>query len=217
MNIQMLNSKQRPLSQEELTRYFEKPPAFASKLILIGLASLLFLGLPCASLSHPYGFVWLLIFGSPLAVGIGMLVIFNARSRPTDEEYDAWVNSWKPSIYHYGMEKLGLDPHSIEAGELWIRGVVWPSRPDAAYYANNASPVQTKRGKDGFVRSSVNRFTFFYPMQHYIAVFIGDVNALGPVRYQASQTYFYDDIVGIETMDIVLQLDKGSYPGSQQF
>jgi hypothetical protein len=57
---------------------------------------------------------------------------------------------------------------------------------------------------DGRPHGSINRFTFFYPTRHYIAVFICDVNALGTMHFEGTSTYFYNDIVGIDTKSFTL-------------
>lgn|SRR6266487_395392 len=120
---------------------------------------------------------------------------------PTDEEYEAWVKSWRNSARRYGIQKLGLDGwKEVEVDTpLYIRSIVWPDSDDASYYRSHGCPVLIKRGLDGRLHASVNRFTFFYPTEHYLAVFAGDVNALGSMRFERTRTYFYEDIVGVET------------------
>ncbi len=127
---------------------------------------------------------------------------------PTDEEYEAWVKSWRGSIHQLGMQRIGLDVNEIKARPLYIRSIIWPNSNDARYYQSRGGPVCIKRGMDGRPHGSVNRFTFFYPTQHYLAVFICDVNALGTMHFEGTSTYFYDDIVGIETKSF--DLDAGS-------
>jgi hypothetical protein len=137
---------------------------------------------------------------------------------PTDEEYEAWVKSWLNSARQYGMKKLGLDERNdIKVDRpLYVRSIVWPDSKDATFYRSKGCPVLTKRGLDGRQHGSVNRFTFFYPTEHYIAVFIGDVNALGSMRFERTRTYFYEDIVGVETSAFNLNNGETSYV-MQQF
>ena len=59
--------------------------------------------------------------------------------------------------------------------------------------------------------SSINKFTIFYPTQHYIAVFNGDINALSPLQFEGTRTYFYDDIVGVDAFSFGEQLDSFTY------
>jgi len=66
-------------------------------------------------------------------------------------------------------------------------------------FISEGYPVLTKRGLDGRQHGSVNRFTFFYPTEDSIEVFTGDINALASMRFENTQTYYYEHIVGIET------------------
>lgn len=127
---------------------------------------------------------------------------------PSDQEYEDWVRSWQGSIRQYGMQKLGLDANDIQGRPLYVRSIIWPNSYDAKkHYQSHDGPVLIKRGMDGRPHGSVNRFTFFYPTQHYIAVFIYDVNALGSMHFEGTRTYFYDDIVGVDTNSF--NLDDG--------
>ena len=220
MNMQVV-SNQRILTPLELSRYFERPPNVTKLMIigsiLLGIVALCGLSSVVTNPQNVLGFVVIFIFFSiPLDIGILILMNYNLRKRPTDEEYEAWVNSWRSSIQPYGLQKLGLTSQEVSGTPLHVRGIVWPSSPEAKTYHNMAFPVQVKRGKDGRVHASINRFTFFYPAEHYIAVFTGDVNALHPFRYEGTQMYYYNDIVGVETNGLVLSIE-GTSVGMQKF
>jgi hypothetical protein len=213
MRMQVLNNESQ-LTPKEISDYFEPPPAIANKLIAIGVISLVILGAPCLLLSNasPGAFIWAALTASPLIIGIIILSQYNAKPRPTDEQYEAWVRSWQPSIQHYGMQKLGLEPNEIAGEILVVRGQVWPNDSyEAGYYRSHGCPVLVKRGKDGNPHASINKFTVFYPTQHYIAVFNGDVNALSPLRFEGTRTYFYDDVVGVDSFSFGEQLDGVTY------
>lgn len=132
---------------------------------------------------------------------------------PTDEEYEAWVKSFRNSVRRYGIQKLELDGRGeIEVDTpLYFRSIVSPNSGDAHFYQSNGCPVLVKRGLDGRLHASVNRFTFFYPTEHYLAVFVGDVNALGTMRFERTRTCFYKDIVGVETSSFNLNDGLTSY------
>ena len=117
----------------------------------------------------------------------------------TDQQYEDWVRSWQTAIRQFGMQKLGLSNSDVVGKPLYVRSIVWPDSHDAKFYRSYNAPLIIKYGLDGRAHASVNRYTFFYPTQHYIAVFTGDVNALGQMRFEGTRTYFYDDIVGVET------------------
>jgi hypothetical protein len=211
--MQVLNN-QPLLSPKEIQDYFEPPPANARTLIVIGLLSMFLLGATCIMSTHESlgSFVWTAFTASPLILGLIQFSIYNAKPRPTDEQYEAWVNSWRPSIQHYGMQKLGLVPEDIAGDILIVRGQVWPNdNYEGAYYRSHGCPIVVKRGQDGYPHASINKFTIFYPTQHYIAVFNGDVNALSPLRYEGTRTYFYDDVVGVDAFSFGEQLDGYTY------
>lgn len=131
---------------------------------------------------------------------------------PTDEEYEAWVKSWANAIQQYGVKKLGLDPSDILGQSLYVRSIVWPRSHGAKYYSNYNCPVLIKQGIDKRPHGNINRFTFFYPTQHYIAVFAGDINALHTLRFEETRMYYYKDIVGIETSGMALDDGITTYP-----
>jgi hypothetical protein len=218
MNMQMLNEQQRVLSPQELINYFQPRPR--PTLIVYGVFILLLLGAPCATLSSR-GNVWggsiaLLIFAIPLAIGIMIQVSYNMKARPTDQEYDDWVGNFRAPIRQYGLQKLGLSQNEILGEPLYVRGIVLAKDTDAWYYDNISQAIMLKRGKDARLRSSVNRFTMFYPTQHYIAVFIGDINALDNARFEGTQTYYYHDVVGVETKAFGIPIEGRTY-GLQRF
>jgi len=130
---------------------------------------------------------------------------------PTDQAYEAWVRSWQNPIREYGMQKLGLDESMVLGRPLFVRSLVWPNRSWSKSYRSSNTPIIIKYGADGRPHSSINRYTFFYPTQHYLAIFEGDVNALDRTRFEGTRTYFYDDIVGIETSAITLNDGYANY------
>ena len=131
---------------------------------------------------------------------------------PTDEEYEDWVKSHRSSIHRLGIQKLGLDVKDIQVSQpLYIRSIIWPNSNDARFYQSRGSPVCIKRDMYDRPHGSINRFTFFYPTQHSIEVFICDVNALETARFENKKTYYYDDIVGIETKSFNLNDGNDHY------
>lgn len=130
---------------------------------------------------------------------------------PTDQQYEDWVRSWQGPIRQYGMQKLRLDESDVLSRPLYVRSLVWPGSSWSKYYQSYNTPIVIKRGIDNRPHSSINRYTFFYPTQHYIAVFMMDINALDKVRFEGTRTYFYDDIVGVETSAIALNDGRVNY------
>ena len=212
-----------PLSLEDRQRYFNWPPppppppqkkslpvqwwmVLGAMFLVCSLLSFLSSIIKELS-SNPLGiFVVLAV----IVAGVWFIIKRRPKQRPsmplplpipTDEEYEAWVKSWLNSAREYGMQKLGLDERNdIKVDRaLYVRSIVWPDSKDATFYQSRDCPVLAKQGLDGRRHGSVNRFTFFYPTEDYIAVFMGDVNALGSMGFERTRTYFYEDIVGVET------------------
>lgn len=159
-----------------------------------------------------------------LALGGGMItlgIIIHNRHRKqhlppppppilTDEGYEGWVMSKQGLLMEIGKQRLDLREDQIQGGVLVIRSLVFPDSEDARYYP--PAPMRKKQGLDGHWHTSINRFLFLYPTKEYLAIFQSDVNALAPtawkggqayfrkpLRYEGTSTYFYDDIVGIDT------------------
>ena len=71
---------------------------------------------------------------------------------------------------------------------------------DAGKY--RADELRWKIGRDAMPRFSVNIYTYFFPADHHLAAFVGDVNALNQVAHnEKTEEYFYRDIVGATTND----------------
>ena len=226
MQIQDANPSH-TLSQQDFMRYFNWPPPvpqpkkhyfkFYRNLIIIYLC-LFGISLLCQTLKLFTNTNTLVVFVTYIfvAIAISPLVMFlyrvikkhlDAQKTPpmlTDQEYENWVRSWQHSIRHYGMQRLGLSAQDVVSSPLYVRSLVWPNSSETRYYYSYNTPLLIKYGADGRPHASVNRYTFFYPTQHAIAVFVADVNALGPARFEGTRTYFYDDIVGVETSAITL-------------
>jgi hypothetical protein len=224
VNIQEM-SQSGNLSPQELKDYFGWPPPvvqpkkkpfvvrhFFLSLIGFSLISSCFLtNFLARFVSSNLGLGLFIVFVLPVIcalVIIGSIIIASRLknvpeapppSIPTDQEYEAWIRSWQNSMRQYGMQRLGLSSSDVLGKPLYVRSLVWPNSREANYYQSYNTPILIKYGADGRAHASVNRYTFFYPTQHSIAVFTGDINALDTPRFEGTRTYFYDDIVGVET------------------
>ncbi|QBD81606.1 hypothetical protein EPA93_38800 [Ktedonosporobacter rubrisoli] len=217
--MQVIDNEQ-AFSEEELANYFAEPPKVLSKSTRNALLFLLVIGviaflLTLADMHNPLLLLPVILgcvgLSIPLIAERIILARYNALLQPTDEEYNTWVKSRRSSLCQYGMQKLGLQSEDIIGEPLEVWGIIWSHFWEADYYHRYGCPVLVKQGEDGLLHASIYRFTFFYPTQHYIAVFSGDVNALGPQHFELTWTYFYDDIVGVETTAFALTLGDGTY------
>jgi hypothetical protein len=134
------------------------------------------------------------------AIGIGIIVAKNSGSKPTDAEYDAWLKAQAQAVISRAIMKLGLDPSQITREPLQVHGFILPGMRDANRY--RTEELRFKKGNDGGTRFSVNVYTFFFPADHHLAAFVGDVNAINQTAHnEKTEEYFYRDIVGATTSD----------------
>lgn len=184
----------RQISEAEMRRYFTtKIPKGAIITAVIG-ALLFLVGLP--SQSGALIIVGLLV----LLIGGGIIAAIMSGSKPTDEEYDAWLEAQAQEVTNRAARKLGLDPSQITREPLHVQGFVLPGMRESTKY--RADELHWKIGKDGVVRFSVNVYTYFFPADHHLAAFVGDVNALNRSAHnEKTEEYFYRDIVGATTND----------------
>jgi len=196
--MSMANQVQMPVSTRQFTdaemkRYFATIPRWAIITTIIG-ALVLLVGLPSQS-----GF-FIVVGIILLLVGIGIIASVTAGSKPTDQEYDAWLNAQSQAVIDQAARKLGLDPSQVTREPLYVHGFVLPGMRDASKY--RIDELLSKRGNDGISRFSVNIYTYFFPADHHLAAFVGDVNALNQSAHnEKTQEYFYRDIVGATTDD----------------
>lgn len=186
-------SPSRQFTEAEMKRYFATIPRGAIIAAVLG-AIILFAGIPAQSGG-------MIGFGLVLAlIGVGVIVAMTSGSKPTDQEYDAWLESQARMTMSKAITKLGLDPSEIIREPLRIQGFVLPGTRDATRY--RVDELRWKIGADRVPRFSVNVYTFFFPADHHLAAFVGDINALNQSSHnEKTEEYFYADIVGATTSD----------------
>lgn len=211
-------SPQRMLSAIELRNYFLPPPGRRLFTIILLNLFVLILAIPVMVINTDFlaaivqsllTIVVIIILGAPLGISTIRLIAYFLRPHPTDQKYEAWVTDWMPKIQQNGLQELGLDQSEIVGQPLFVRGMVLPNSSEAEFYRNDSYP-EIKQDRYGYLHSSINRFIFFYPARHDIAIFTCDVNALYPKNYSSAQRYFYNDIVGVETVGLGLQAGNTS-------
>ena len=182
----------RQFSEAEMKRYFSTIPKVAIITAIVG-AVLFLVGLFAQSGG-------LIVVG--LIVGLiaaGIIVAVSAGAKPTDQEYDTWLYGQAKAVANRAITRLGLD-QSDTRDPLEVHGFVLPGMSDSSRY--RADELRWKRGTDGRVRFSLNIYTFFFPEEHHLAAFVGDVNALNQTAHnEKTEEYFYRDIVGATTSD----------------
>ncbi len=165
-----------------------------------------FLALVNASPAISYQSLFLLL---PLILGLGftsygiirLVRIKNALPLLTDQEFDAWVEKRARDGLINTIYKLGLADEIRSLDDLLcVRGYVLPGMRNSRHY--NRQDLLSKLGADGRWRFSINIYTYFYPAEHQIMIFIYDINAMNWADYrEATKEYFYGDVIGATTED----------------
>jgi hypothetical protein len=191
----------RKFTEAQMRAYFSKS-TFKIKLLLLMLA----LGIGCFTAGDLWfpqdqwhiaaGVVFLMI-----ALCFWMLIEYGIKV-PTDAEYDAWVYNKAWELFKRAWRKVdeeGLIEHNAEP-IFSIHGFVLAGTKQAKKY--RAKDLLWKTGKDKAKRYSINVYTFFIPMEHQLAVFAFDINAVNHRDHRSLvQQYFFADVVGITTDD----------------
>jgi hypothetical protein len=151
-----------------------------------------------------------------IAVFLGLIGVFRIwrtkRLNPNDEQYDAWVRRQGKILYTRGLEVLGITEAELSSHALWMQSFVLPGSRDADDY--EAEVVWLKEGKDGRSRSSINVYTFFYPMARSFAIFKSDVNAFYPSQHNdLDEIYAYHHLVSATTK----RIRDNIFVGEQEF
>lgn len=177
---------------------------------------------------------WLLSHGSVafleiILLGLAVIVVSTViialaikMKKPciTDEEYDEWVRGRAIGHLRKVLEKLDLEEAQQEIGDmLFVHGFVISGMKNANKY--RPEDLLFKNGKDERTRYSINIYTFFYPAEDRLGVFVFDINAVNHDDYREEiKEYFYGDVVGAITEDDqdTIPINNVDYPyRSQRF
>jgi hypothetical protein len=138
-------------------------------------------------------------------IGVGILAVFYLTVL-SDREYDEWLASQENVVASSVLAKLRLDQKQIISRMLVVHGFVAPSSDLAAKKYNKK--VYYHIGSDWRIRFSVNTLLYFVPLEHHIAVFYTDINAIEQsLRYQETSHYYYHDVVGLTADDQQIPFD----------
>lgn len=192
----------RDFSEAQLRAYFKKNNSLKIQMLFLMLAAgiccfiagpLLF---PSDHHYAPVGAAFLLI-----ALCLWMIIEYGIKI-PSDAAYDAWVHNKAWESFRRAWKKVdeeGLLEQNAEE-VLSIHGFALAGTKQAQRY--RAQDLLLKTGKDRAKRYSINVFTFFVPMEHQLAVFSFDINAVNHRDHRSFvQQYFFADVVGITTED----------------
>lgn len=192
MMAQQMQTNVPPLqfSEAQMKRYFSTGSARSIMIVIVGVL-LVIVGIYL-------NFLILSGVGALLIIA-GGIVIMVARSRPSDKEFDRWLEGQSNALAAAALEKLHLHPNQVLGPPLHLHGYVLPGTKDARNY----DEIRQKQGKDGQWRFSANVYTFFFPADHHIAVFSSGIDALDQSAHvEQAYHYFYHDIVGVAAQDV---------------
>lgn len=128
-------------------------------------------------------------------------IMSHFKAQPlTDQEYDAWLEGTARRHFMSALDRLGADNDQDFGPILYVHGFILPGTRDAIKF--RLDDILLKVGKDGKFRYSINRYTYFHPIENQLAVFVFEINAVNHSDYrEAAREYFYWDIVGVATED----------------
>jgi hypothetical protein len=128
-------------------------------------------------------------------------LIIRKKAQPfSDREYDAWLEGTVQKRLIKALDRLDIDKDQDFGSTLYVHGFILPGTKYAKKFRQE--DILFKAGKDKKYRYSINTFTYFYPLEHQLAVCIFDINAVNHSDHRdASKEYFYQDIVGVTAED----------------
>ena len=201
MNIQYKQRRKksyRHLSKIKIERYFYPKKIISMGLVisttvstffvLVSFALIRLLGLTSFTLTLLFIDFILLLLG---VWTIRTLITLN----PGDEDYDEWLAYQASLVISEAYDVLDLYESQLINQILSIHSIVLPGSSLADNYRDE---ILLKQGKDGKWRSSVNLYTYFFPVDGFIAIYTRSIDALNPaVPYaDSSEEYFYEDLIG---------------------
>jgi len=207
------NMPTRSYVESGMEQYFiPKPPSKFANFSFITGSLLCIFAIILLSTGHS-NFYELIPFGCGIMLfGIGGLIVYKRRP-PSDEQFESWLRNRATAMRRRALRALDLDAYQIIGEVICIQSFVLEGSPLAVNYRNN---VCMKQGKDEKWRSSVNLFTYIFPMDQYIAVFTGDINALGQSGFfgESSNDYLYRHIISVtvRTYHDTVMINGRRYP-----
>lgn len=196
-------------SEAQLRAYFTKNNSFKIMMLLFtfaGGAGCFIIGIlwfPKDTFFRYAGGIFLLV-----AFCLWLLIEYSIKV-PSDTEYDAWVHKKAWESFRRAWLKMDEEGRLEQMTEqiLTIHGFALKGTKQAQKY--RAQDLLLKVGKDKAMRYSINIFTFFVPMEHQLAAFVFDINAVNHRDHRTFvQQYFFVDVVGITTEDELDMINK---------
>ncbi len=152
-----------------------------------------------AGLANAAGFILLIL-------GIALLVM-KLKGRPTDSEIDQVYASEVNGIKEKALKKLGLDEDEVKA----IEPIVF----DGNYFPNIQKQSWYTRGKDEVVRASNYQAVALFFSEEQVYSYTYAFSIIGDEKREATDEYFYRDIVSASTKTDNVEVNFGGKVGKE--
>lgn len=182
----------RRLSEKE-TRWYFSPRRIPTWIPITFLAGLLLIVIGITS-----SYFSVFAAGVILCIGSVLWFMLIRTSKPSDAQYDRWLEDQARAMYSKGLRKLGINKRDFSSPPLRIHSVVLPGTRAASSYPSEE--VRIWRGKDGELRYCIHVYTYFFFTKNSLAFFKSDINAWNHSEYDKlneANSYRYHDIIGV--------------------
>lgn len=171
------------MSEARMRRYFSHQLAwrYATFLFVLAVVCIILFYLSLNVLLYQLYYIihnmyYLLYIGAVALVSGTVVLLISYLMIPSDGDFDDWLAEQENMVAANMLTKLRLDQKQIISPPLVIHGFVWYSSELAEKRYNKK--VYSKIGRDGRIRFSVNTLLYFVPVEHHIAAFYTDINAI---------------------------------------
>ncbi len=179
------------MTRDEVAKYFKPFPKWAIKVLLAGLV-IAVLGGVCGNAMENGGMIaGAVVLGLLMIVG-AILGIVSWTKRPSDADYDEWVEQCLGQLGARSLTKMGIDSSELVGDPVQITG---PRFWDVA----NA-PISWKKGEDGWARFTPMGVTILNFSENQLMAYmcVLDMYSGSPLN-ESSDEFFYKHVVSVST------------------
>lgn len=141
--------------------------------------------------------VGLIFLAAAPVVGVIILAVaaaylyFKIKGRPNDAEIDALIQKQADIALQKGYDKLGVDPDEVS--------LIDPIVIHGPMFERIRLPYMTKKGKDGFVRSSNHEIMVFFFSEQQVYFYTYSFSIINDEVNEGTDECFYRDVVSVST------------------
>jgi hypothetical protein len=201
------------ISESRMRQYFETLPDFLKAPVFLGILGILGSGVLSfvPAITATSDILTALLSSLILfLLGAGGGIVWYT-TKPTDAQYDFWVQNQPEMQEAYAMQRAGVRPEDLyDEAPFKIRGYFAPNtlRADEDDYTRLAKEIgddliRFKKGRDKMWRSSINTVTYLFPAKGRLGSYQGLVSALDQEYHlDHMQEYYYQHITNIDLLDV---------------